>query len=80
MTIIRRWSAEKGAYEYVTPEPTAREILAAALCDAVNGSSVHETLTNDQRTNWLHRADRVIHELAERDWICVGMEELEQKL
>ena len=52
---------------------TTRDVLASALCDAVNGAGSWESLpcASGGRVAWLHRADKVTHELAQRDHIGV---------
>lgn len=56
---------------------SSRDILGASLCDAINGRGAWLRTPSDNRTCWLHRADKVIGELAQRDWMCVAMDELE---
>jgi hypothetical protein len=53
-----------------------RDILASALCDAMNGPGTWEC-KSVIRNLWLHRADTLIRELAVREFIVVPMDELE---
>lgn len=54
-----------------------RDILAAALCDAVNWPGTWETMHREARTSWRHRADKVIGELAQRGYVIVALKELD---
>lgn len=61
------------------PEPAARvrTILASSLCDATNGAGSWECLPpSGGRESWLHRADRVIRELAHREHVIVAIDDL----
>ena len=55
---------------------TCRDIIAASLCNAVNGAAAWDAMRPENRTNWRHRADKVIRELAARDWIVVSMDDV----
>lgn len=57
--------------------PTTRTVLAAALCDATNGAGTWECLPpSGGREAWLHRADKVIRELAHREHLIAGFDEV----
>jgi len=51
--------------------PTHREILAASLCDAMNGSGVWLQTASLIRSDWLRRADDLMREMARRGWMVV---------
>ena len=58
-------------------EPSATEVLAQALCDAMNGETVWEKMPLLARITWVHNARKAISRLAAMNWICVPMKELE---
>lgn len=58
-------------------DKTTRTVLATALCDAMNWPGTWERLHREAQTSWHHRADKVIHELAQREHVVVAIEELE---
>jgi hypothetical protein len=67
--------AAREAEDRSGPIRSSREILAASLCDAMNGSGAWGRIST--RSAWLHRADRVIHAMACRQWMCVSLNKLD---
>lgn len=55
--------------------PTARDILAASLCDVMIGNGVWDRTSEQYQHYWLHRADDVMRKMARRGWMMVEIED-----
>jgi len=76
------WMAAQAGGEGAVPvtTPRRRDVIAAALCDAMNAPGAWDALGAEARTVWLHRGDGLVRALAAREWVCepiAGIEWLE---
>jgi hypothetical protein len=74
-------AAQDGGFEVLPRDANttiARDILAASLCNAVNGVAAWDFMRSEGRTDWRYRADKVIRELAAHEWIVVPMEDVRE--
>ena len=54
---------------------STRDIVAATLCDAVNGTGAWYRLHDQMRTGWPHRADDFTRVLAIRNYMVIDIDE-----